>query len=156
MNRSIHSMFPSVAKGDTKQQPHCSKTVALQTISSSSETISYTLRLQKLVSRRSLNRSSRSPPLFDCQRSPRLHPLPARQSRPGACILRSGPVTIAGPGAEGQGRPWHRPIVPRSCPRSIVGAGAFHDRVREGNGWDHPARATRTTTPLTSTSSQQQ
>ena len=44
-----------------------------------------------------------------------------------------------------QGRPWHRPIVPRSCPRSIVGAGAFHDRVREGNGWDHPASATRAT-----------
>jgi hypothetical protein len=26
---------------------------------------------------------------------------------------------------------------------SIVGAGAFHDRVRDGNGWDHPARTTR-------------
>src|SRR5581483_1322255 len=25
---------------------------------------------------------------------------------------------------------------------SIVGAGAFHDRVREGNGWDHPAHGT--------------
>src|SRR6185437_15290526 len=39
-----------------------------------------------------------------------------------------------------RGRPWRRPIVPRSCPRSIVGAGAFHDRVREGNGWVHPAK----------------
>jgi hypothetical protein len=45
----------------------------------------------------------------------------------------------------GQGRPWHRPIVPRRCRRSIVGAGAFHDRVREGNGWGHPAGATRAT-----------
>src|SRR5881275_2551877 len=38
-----------------------------------------------------------------------------------------------------RGRSWRRPIVPRSCPRSLVGAGAFHDRVREGNGWLHRA-----------------
>ena len=29
-------------------------------------------------------------------------------------------------------------------PGSIVGAAAFHDRVRDGNGWDHSAPATRT------------
>jgi hypothetical protein len=40
-------------------------------------------------------------------------------------------------------RPWHRPIFPRSCPRSIVSAGAFHFRVRDGNGWVHPALATK-------------
>ncbi len=38
--------------------------------------------------------------------------------------------------------PRRRPIFPRSHPRSIVGAGAFHFRVREGNGWSHPAKAT--------------
>jgi hypothetical protein len=91
--------------------------------------------------RRSLNRSSRSPPLFDCQRArhPRACP-PFWQ--PGA---PRRPVIMTGCKEADQGRPWHRPIVPRSCPRSIVGAGAFHDRVREGNGWGHPAGATRAT-----------
>jgi len=36
-----------------------------------------------------------------------------------------------------------RPIFPESCPSSIVGAGAFHDRVRDGNGWVHAASVTR-------------
>ena len=36
--------------------------------------------------------------------------------------------------------PWRRPIVPRPLGRSIVGAGALHDRVRDGNGWDRPLR----------------
>jgi hypothetical protein len=40
--------------------------------------------------------------------------------------------------------PWRRPIVPRPLGRSIVGAGALHGRVRDGNGWDRPAPATRT------------
>src|SRR6266545_7901429 len=40
--------------------------------------------------------------------------------------------------------PWHRPIFPGLDDPSIVGAGAFHDRVRQGNGWDHSALATRT------------
>jgi hypothetical protein len=35
-----------------------------------------------------------------------------------------------------------RPIVPASHPASIVGAGALHDRVRDGNGWDRSARVT--------------
>src|SRR5580765_7508195 len=39
---------------------------------------------------------------------------------------------------------WHRPIFPGLDDPSIVGAGAFHDRVRQGNGWDHSALATRT------------
>ncbi len=42
-------------------------------------------------------------------------------------------------------RPWHRPIFPGSCPRSIVGAGTFHFRVRYGNGWVHSALATKAT-----------
>src|SRR5438067_13457713 len=40
--------------------------------------------------------------------------------------------------------PWHRPIFPGLGDPSIVGAGAFHYRVRHGNGWDHSALATRT------------
>src|SRR5436305_6265152 len=40
--------------------------------------------------------------------------------------------------------PWHRPIFPVLGDPSIVGAGAFHYRVRHGNGWDHSALATRT------------
>ena len=35
-----------------------------------------------------------------------------------------------------------RPIVPAGPPASIVGAGALHDRVRDGNGWDRSARVT--------------
>src|SRR5205807_10388461 len=31
-----------------------------------------------------------------------------------------------------------------NCSGSIVGAEAFHDRVRDGNGWAHLAPATRT------------
>src|SRR3979490_2552234 len=40
--------------------------------------------------------------------------------------------------------PWHRPVFPGLGDPSIVGAGAFHYRVRHGNGWDHSALATRT------------
>jgi hypothetical protein len=39
-------------------------------------------------------------------------------------------------------RPRRRPIVPPGRPGSIVGAGAFHGRVRDGNGWGRPAPAT--------------
>ena len=35
-----------------------------------------------------------------------------------------------------------RPIFPERHHSSIVGAGAFHFRVRDGNGWGHTARAT--------------
>src|SRR5947209_7605040 len=38
---------------------------------------------------------------------------------------------------------WRRPIFPGGCPPSIVGADSFHDRVRDGNGWDAVAVATR-------------
>src|SRR2546421_12054755 len=41
-------------------------------------------------------------------------------------------------------RSWHRPIFPGLGDPSIVGAGAFHYRVRHGNGWVHSALATRT------------
>ncbi|MBM2812154.1 MAG: hypothetical protein HW416_2913 [Chloroflexi bacterium] len=40
--------------------------------------------------------------------------------------------------------PWHWSIFPESCLSSIVDAGAFHFRVRDGNGWVHLARNTRT------------
>src|SRR6185437_6158280 len=36
-------------------------------------------------------------------------------------------------------KPWHWPIIPSGCPDSSVGAAAFHDRVRDGNGWAHRA-----------------
>lgn len=39
---------------------------------------------------------------------------------------------------------WPWPIVPISCPISIVSAGAFQDSVREGKSWFHPAPKTRT------------
>src|SRR5581483_1303068 len=35
------------------------------------------------------------------------------------------------------------PIFPGGCPPSIVGAGTFHDRVRDGNGWGHAARTAK-------------
>src|SRR5579871_6583328 len=38
---------------------------------------------------------------------------------------------------------WRRPIFPAGCPASIVGANGFHDRVRDGNGWDTVAMTTR-------------
>src|SRR5437016_4541303 len=38
---------------------------------------------------------------------------------------------------------WRRPIFPAGCPASIVGADGFHDRVRNGNGWDTAAMTTR-------------
>ena len=41
------------------------------------------------------------------------------------------------------GIPWQRHIFPKSCPFSIVCAGAFHYRVRDGNGWFHPAKVTK-------------
>src|SRR5260370_13695446 len=41
--------------------------------------------------------------------------------------------------------PWHRPIFPRLGDPSIVGAGAFHYRVRNGNGCVHSPLPTRTT-----------
>ena len=38
--------------------------------------------------------------------------------------------------------PRQRPIFPEGCPSSIVGAEAFHFRVRDGNGWVHLALVT--------------
>ena len=46
---------------------------------------------------------------------------------------------------ESSARPWRRPIFPSRCQPSIVGAGAFHFRVRDGNGWVHSALATKAT-----------
>ena len=39
--------------------------------------------------------------------------------------------------------PWRWLIFPCPCEHSIVSAGAFHFRVRYGNGWCHPALITR-------------
>ena len=39
--------------------------------------------------------------------------------------------------------PWQRLIFPHLRGCSIVGAMAFHFRVRDGNGWDHHALTTR-------------
>ena len=38
---------------------------------------------------------------------------------------------------------WQRHIFPEGFPSSIVCAGAFHFRVRDGNGWFHSAKVTR-------------
>jgi hypothetical protein len=38
---------------------------------------------------------------------------------------------------------WQRHIFPEGFPLSIVCAGAFHFRVRDGNGWFHSARVTK-------------
>lgn len=38
---------------------------------------------------------------------------------------------------------WRRPTLPRSCPRSTIGAGGLHFRVRYGNGCFPSAMATR-------------
>ena len=35
-----------------------------------------------------------------------------------------------------------RPTLPRSCPRSTIGAGGLNFRVRNGNGWVPPATVT--------------
>src|SRR5579883_2005597 len=43
----------------------------------------------------------------------------------------------------GRGGAWQGPSVPAGGPASIVGAAAFHDRVRDGNGWDDRASTTR-------------
>ena len=39
--------------------------------------------------------------------------------------------------------PWQWLIFPASRPTSIVSAGAFHCRVRDGNGWVHSALTTK-------------
>ena len=92
-----------------------------------------------------------SSPLFDCQRAPRPPPDPGPKTRPerrrDSLGYPDGPRSVKGDVAcratRARGRrPRHRPIVPGGCPPSIVGAGAFHDRVRDGNGWVRPARAT--------------
>jgi hypothetical protein len=38
--------------------------------------------------------------------------------------------------------PPHRPTLPGPCGPSTIGAGAFHFRVRNGNGWFHAAKGT--------------
>ena len=43
---------------------------------------------------------------------------------------------------------WQRPTFARPGCRTIIGAAAFHFRVRNGNGWGHCARITRSLTNL--------
>ena len=47
------------------------------------------------------------------------------------------------PGRRTKIAPWRRPIFPRLRGRSIVGATAFHFRVRDGNGWFRCAPITK-------------
>ncbi len=42
-----------------------------------------------------------------------------------------------------EGFTWHRPIFSGSYPPNIVGATAFHNRVRDGSEWFHCAMDTR-------------
>ena len=51
-------------------------------------------------------------------------------------------MAISGHGTK-KGTPWQRHIFPGSCPPSIVCAGAFHFRVRDGNGWVRSAPVTK-------------
>ena len=97
-----------------------------------------------------------SSPLFDCQRATRAAPEPRSGRRRDSIGYPTRRRTVKGEGIRvvmcrartSEGRwPRHRPIVPGGCPPSIVGAGAFHDRVRDGNGWVRPARATEAIGP---------
>ncbi len=82
----------------------------------------------------------RPPPGSSTRTAPRLDRIPRRT------WTRQGYPTRQQLQEQGGGWwPRHRPIVPGGCPPSIVGAGAFHDRVRDGNGWVRPARATEAT-----------
>jgi len=54
-----------------------------------------------------------------------------------------GKETPSGLNPEGVERPGDGLFSAPSCPGSIVGAGAFHFRVRDGNGWGRAARITR-------------
>ena len=42
-----------------------------------------------------------------------------------------------------EGFTWHRPIFSGGYPPNIVGATAFHNRVRDGSEWFHCAMDTR-------------
>jgi hypothetical protein len=57
-------------------------------------------------------------------------------------VQRAGWITGCGRTKE-EGIPWQRHIFPKSCPFSIVCAGVFHYRVRDGNGWFRPAQVTK-------------
>src|SRR5947209_1510347 len=61
------------------------------------------------------------------------------QNGPEAFLLLARFVLVKKRNRSGSGRSSHP-----GKPGSIVGAAAFHDRVRDGNGWDHSAPATRT------------
>ena len=60
---------------------------------------------------------------------------------------------LPSPRGGGGGRGWRRgegrrrPALPRGRPRSSLGAGAFHGRVRHGHGWARPAVGHRPAPP---------
>src|SRR3990172_1160371 len=58
-------------------------------------------------------------------------------------IVRAGAQHQDGDKGEKQKAPGSGLFSTPSCPGSIVGAEAFHFRVRDGNGWDRLALATR-------------
>jgi hypothetical protein len=51
-------------------------------------------------------------------------------------------LQLAGLGSE-KSFTWHRPIFSGGYPPNIVGAAAFHNRVRDGSEWFHCAMDTR-------------
>ena len=67
-------------------------------------------------------------------------PLRGLQGAPGKRPEAPVPVALnAGSGASRAASSWRRAIFSPGRPGNIVAAGAFHDRVRDGNGWDHAA-----------------
>jgi hypothetical protein len=72
-----------------------------------------------------------------------------------AVVTRNeGPALAASGRGKGEGLPGGDLSFQRVVPASIVGAGVFHCRVRDGNGWDNPALTTRK--PLASFGSPEQ
>ena len=80
--------------------------------------------------------SNQRPSGYEPDELPLLHP--ASYATP--CGAAKQPVQVHRMSLEWPG---HRPIFPWSCPHSIVGAEAFHFRVRDGNGWVHLAHDTQ-------------
>ena len=58
-------------------------------------------------------------------------------------LVASFSVKIASSWKEHQCFTWHRPIFSGGYPPNIVGAAAFHSRVRDGSEWFHYAMDTR-------------
>jgi hypothetical protein len=83
-----------------------------------------------------------SPTSYRCSIPRRLSLSAVRRQHPGVYVILPECRSVSL--RAGKVWPWHWPIFPEGYPSSIVGAGAFHCRVRDGNGWCHPAQNTRT------------